>query len=174
MSPNYFPEGVFSERPDLHQFRANWYGRDLAAMKEPSLFSLRTEKNSCVYRFLWLRSFHKPIAVRLIVNNDGSGNLISTVISSKGGYELGAISESNEKRVSAEDVRSFEHGLSNLCFWDLPSYEKVIAVDGAQWIIEAVKDGNYHVVDRWCPGGLYGETAFFLVELSGIKVDRIY
>ena len=29
--------------------------------------------------------------------------------------------------------------------------EKEVHLDGAQWILEGVRNGKYHVVDRWSP-----------------------
>jgi hypothetical protein len=171
---SFFPEGVFSERMKLHQFIAAWYGKHLTAMDEPSLFELRSHKDSCVYRFLWLRTFHNPITVRLIIDNDGSGHLISKVTSGAGGYKPGDIAETLEKPVSAVQVSSFEKAIKGLGFWDLPTTIEVRGLDGASWIIEGVKDGEYHIVDRWCPNGLFKQTALFLIELGGIKVDEIY
>jgi hypothetical protein len=174
MSHSYFPDVIFSEQSKLHQFVAAWYGKHLGVMKEPSLFELRSEKDLCIYRFLWLRTFHNPIAVRLIVNNDGSGQLISSVLSGAGGFDPGDIAETIEKVVSAENVQSFELALSRLGFWDLHFTEEAKGLDGASWIIEGVKDGKYHLVDRWCPKGLFKQTALLLVEFAGIKVDKIY
>lgn len=174
MFSSFFPESVFSERLDLHQYTVAWYGKHLAAMKEPSLFKLSSDKDLCVYRFLWLRTFHNPIVVRLIVNNDGSAHLISKITSGAGGYEPGEVTESIEKIISAEEVDSIELALSGLDFWDLPSTVEDSELDGAQWIVEGVKDGKYHIVDRWSPDRLYEELALFLVKCAGIKVDEIY
>lgn len=56
----YFPKGA-----------ENWYPKHLAAMKEPSLFEQSTKKLVQQYRFLWLRTFHKPIAVRIRKDSEG-------------------------------------------------------------------------------------------------------
>ena len=29
--------------------------------------------------------------------------------------------------------------------------ERTDGVDGAQWLVEGIKDGRYHLVDRWSP-----------------------
>ena len=47
------------------------------------------------------------------------------------------------------------------------------SVDGAQWIIEAVSGGNYHLVDRW-KGGDLREGTLLLVKYSGITVEAVY
>src|SRR5262245_53562261 len=75
----YFPKG--SE---------HWYPEHLEAMKEPSLFQQSTNKVVEQYRFLWLRTFHKPIAVR--VRKDSAGITLRVVrLSGAGGYNPGKI-----------------------------------------------------------------------------------
>jgi hypothetical protein len=58
-------------------------------------------------------------------------------------------------------------------FWKAPTEEKSDAVgeDGAQWIVEGVKDGQYHVVDRWSPEeGPYRKAALFLaINIGGLN-----
>src|SRR5678810_56885 len=56
----YFPKG-----------KGSWYPNHLRAMKEPSLFLQSTNKAVEQYRFLWLRTFHKAIAVRIRKDNAG-------------------------------------------------------------------------------------------------------
>jgi hypothetical protein len=35
-------------------------------------------------------------------------------------------------------------------FWDLPSYDGNVGMDGYWWILEGVKNNRYHYVRRWC------------------------
>jgi hypothetical protein len=49
--------------------------------------------------------------------------------------------------------------------------------DGAQWILEGVKDQKYHVVDRWTPrDGAFREACLYLLKLSqiGISPKEVY
>ena len=42
-------------------------------------------------------------------------------------------------------------------------------------VIEGVKKGKYHMVDRWCPEeGAFREAALLLIKLSRLKIDEIY
>lgn len=59
---NYLPLGVFSPRDRELVWTRKFYSSSLAAMEEPAL---KDKKNVEVYRFLWLRSFHPPVSVRL-------------------------------------------------------------------------------------------------------------
>ena len=88
----YFPPGVFDKTPQKDESAANYYGKFLKALHEPSLWELsRQRPNAEVYRFLWLRTFHRPIAIRLVVRNSGSGWINSHMTSGKGGDQPGRI-----------------------------------------------------------------------------------
>jgi hypothetical protein len=61
--------------------------------------------------------------------------------------------------------------------WSMAATEDSNGKDGAQWVLEAAKDGRYHVVDRWSPkGGPIKELALHILELSEYKVsdDKVY
>ena len=68
----YFPDKVFHEIQDLHDFKEKWYSYHLKAMNEPSLVELCQSRDIHSYRFLWLRSFNKPLCVCMKINSDGS------------------------------------------------------------------------------------------------------
>jgi hypothetical protein len=143
-------------------------------MKESSLWERSKNSETESYRFLWLRSFHHPAALRLDLASDGSGVLTVKVLSSQGGYDPGNLIENREVRVEKQNVKRFIEFLSAARFWDLPAEEQnpsEIVVDGAQWVIEATRDGHYHVVDRVSPPrGPYTDAALFLMRLGGLKV----
>ncbi len=44
--------------------------------------------------------------------------------------------------------------------WDLPTRGQDPQCDGAGWILEAVKGGHYHIVDRWSPPNLIPSTSW--------------
>jgi hypothetical protein len=128
------------------------YAKYLAALKEPSLGELsRQVPMAEVYRFLWLRSFDNPIAVRLIVTRDG-GRLISKMTSGQGGFEPGHLVLDRESQLSKEATDWFLAEVKHARFWDIPTRDDSrVVLDGAEWIIEGVKQGRYHVVDRSSP-----------------------
>ncbi len=132
------------------------YSKYLAALKEPSLGELsRQDAAAEVYRFLWLRSFDNPIAVRLVVTRDvtrDGGRLIAKMTSGQGGFEPGHLVLNRESRLSKEATAWFLAEVKHARFWDVPTRDDSRAKpDGAQWIVEGVKQGRYHVVDRSSP-----------------------
>lgn len=137
----YFPNG--SER---------WYSKHLKAMKEPSLYEQRTDKSAEQYRFLWLRSFHKPIAVR-IRRDDTAVSLRAVRLSGRGGYQPGRIEHDETLTLTTNQWHEFSQLLEKSSFWTLPTDEKNAprGFDGSRWVLEGLSQGKYHVVDRWTP-----------------------
>jgi hypothetical protein len=150
---DYFPAGVLGDSSSQHRLLSAWYSKHLSAMSEPSLWDVsRQDSTGEVYRFLWLRSFHHPISVRLTVRKDGTGLLTSKETNGKGGYEPGKLVRDLRATLSREQTRWFLDRVEYSGLWKLPTNQSgVIGLDGAQWIIEAVKGGSYHIVDRWSP-----------------------
>jgi hypothetical protein len=63
----YFP--ALSNDPSLDSFVQNWYASTLYAMREPILS--KEYMGHDIYRFLWLRSFHRPVVFSLHNRKDG-------------------------------------------------------------------------------------------------------
>jgi hypothetical protein len=176
---NYFPAGALGENAESHQFRVDWYSKHLKALGEPSLWELsQKDPTAAVYRFLWLRSFHSPIAVRLVLAPDGSAQLHARMIKLQAGYEPGRLIRDEVVALKAVAAQSFVTALESAGFWALPSVqfqrlsingEATVMLDGAQWIIEGVRNGKYHVVDRQSPDP--GE-AVRAIGLLALKLGR--
>jgi len=143
----YFPKGVeFFPKGAEH-----WYPKHLETMKEPSLFQQSTNKAVEQYRFLLLRTFHKPIAVRIWKNSAGI-TLRVVRLSGAGGYNPGRIERDESLALTAEQWDAFSKLLEKSSFWDSPTAEKDLGgLDGSKWILEGQAAGKYHVVDRWTP-----------------------
>jgi hypothetical protein len=161
----YFPDRAFcgSHEPGTCE---RWYAKHLRAMREPSLLEVSKDASKQSYRFLWLRTFHHPVSTRLEVAKDGTAQLFVKVLNGQGGYEPGHTILNRNIKVSKEAVDHFLELLNELDFWNTPTEQpesNEIGVDGAQWIIEGVRDGHYHVVDRWSPDdGPFRKAALFL------------
>jgi hypothetical protein len=167
----YFPTGLFYSKKEHDDFVRNWYSKHLRVMSEPSL-SCGPIKDSDDYRFTWLRSFHKPIAVR-ISRSKNEVYLKATELSGAGGYSPGEISRRVEKSVSEADWESVLKLLGKVDFWNLPTREERLGLDGAEWIFEGRQDGKYHIVDRWSPkDGPYHELGLLFLKLSGLSIPE--
>jgi hypothetical protein len=132
-----------------------WYSDNLRALREPSLWET-SKKDVGVeqYRFLYLRSFHHPISIRLVVNPDKTATLISKETSGKGG-KPGRLIRNRDSHLGKLQTEAFLTSLNDLSFWKLPTSlvenNDVVQLDGAQWILEGTKEGHYRIIDRWSP-----------------------
>ncbi len=144
----YFPMSSLGKPVGQYE----WYSAQLSALGEPSLFSLAGDSTAEAYRFTWLRSFHHPIAVRLTPKPDGTGVLTVKIASGAGGFRPGLLSQNTSLPLTQEQTQRFRLRLQQLKFWSLPNpVNDGKGTDGSEWIIEGVRKGRYHVVDRWTP-----------------------
>ena len=130
----------------------------LASLSEPSLFE--AAKDTSVFSFR--ASYFSPvpvreIAVRLVINSDGSGQITSAVSS---GAASGV--KRTQNKVSVADVNKLLQLLTKVGFWSISSAEddgkktdaagrKAYAMDGSYWMVEGVHEGSFHYVYRQNP-----------------------
>src|SRR5262249_6755464 len=171
-NPQYFPVGLFSKYPELSDWEARWYANELRALNEPSILEGKV-RHTVVYRFLLIPSFSPSLAIRLVVNPDGTGTLVAKLrANSRGGMKPSPAEETIS--VSSEQVDKFEKLLDESNFWFLPTkWDPVSGFDGQEWILEAKKSGKYHVVDRWSGWRevSYSQACEYLRELSPLKSE---
>lgn len=167
---SFFPPKVLAQDQGGNQFRNEWYSKHLSAMNEEPLYSPEDEWVES-YRFLWLRTFHHPVAVRIW--KCGSVRFISVKeLDGAGGYEPGKLKFERQRELTPDEWSEFKRHLDDSCYWQLPTEDDNLGTDGAQWIFEGVKGGRYHIVDRWTPrSGSYRELCLYALKLSGLKVD---
>ena len=168
----YFPKDIFSGGwEDADIFLNDWYEKHLKAMDEKSLLKV-SDGNTEIYRFLWLRSFHHPIFIR-VERKQNKIKIFAKELDGAGGYEPGKTLKTYNRSLTADEWRKFLSLLENSNYWNLPT-KKDIGRDGAEWILEGVKDNRYHVVDRWSPEkGEYREACIYLLGLSGLDIDKL-
>jgi hypothetical protein len=174
----YFPAGIFSPHEDGFNWTAKIYSSTLAAMKEPSL-SREREQGLESYRFLWLRSFHQPVSIR-IWRNAEQIQLVVRQLSAGGQAVDGQVKVVGELTIDVtrpatkEEWEHFQELLTNSSFWSMPSEDvRPRGVDGAGWLLEGVKFNQYHLVNRRSPEqGAYREACIYLLRISGVPVDE--
>lgn len=190
----YFPDGSLGDDPEKHQSVHERYARMLKAFDEPSLMKAVENddvKNRSIYRFTWLRSFHKPISIRLVKGD--TITLTAKVLDGKGGYDPGKLATNVTVQISLEQFTRFESLLADADYRFLSprvtdagdwiwspedkSWRRVYGsgIDGAEWILESCSEDSYFFVQRWSPSkSRFGKACLYLVELSEVKVDDIY
>jgi hypothetical protein len=149
----------------LDDFKRDWYSRALSSMEEPSL-SCGASPVSEIYRFIWLRSFHKPVAVRISRVGDQL-TLQAVVTTGAGGYDPGQVERRVNKRLSVDQWKEAISAIDGIHFWQMSEVNNhgVVGADGAEWIIEGASQGRYHLVDRW--------SGYDGVEVVGLKFLRL-
>ncbi|MFT4112553.1 hypothetical protein [Silvibacterium sp.] len=170
-----FPVGSLSAKSDLDAFKNQWYSGSLHALQEGPIYPLAKDHDAECYRFLWLRSFNHPVSVRLFRNEKKQWMLALKIGGGAGGYPPGALLENDTWPMKEADVKAFLAQVEAKGFWTTPNpISDQGGLDGSQWIIEGVKNGRYHIVDRWSPkSGVARELGWEMVfDLAGLEVPK--
>jgi hypothetical protein len=167
---SYFPSQTFTSRAGDLQLR--WYSADMYALGEPPLWPPSSEHET-VYRLTYLPAFSGPSVITLTVAPDGEGRVAIKTLD--GDREVTKIDDTST--VSQDQIARFFNLLDQAHFWQTPTELPSHGLDGAEWIMEGVKDGNYRTVVRWCPDIehktadeiRFGDAGHLLFELAGHK-----
>jgi hypothetical protein len=139
-----FPDSALRERE-------GWYGKHLRALGEGRLCPVPPGVAEA-YRFLWLRTFHHPVVVTVERGQHGT-RLRARETDGAGGYEPGRLIVDTAAALSDAQWQEVAALVAGARLWDateLPG-DDVSGLDGAQWIVEGVRDGRYRAVDVWTP-----------------------
>lgn len=159
---------------ELDNFKANWYSKHLIAMDEPSSSNFK-QRTLEAYRFIWLRTFHYPVVVRIEIKTDNSADLFLKVADGAGGYNPGNLKTEKAFRLSKKQIDQLRNQFKKSGFFRIKSTEESFGIDGAQWYIEANVNDNYHWVDRWSPEGTEMEKlGLYFLKLARYKPSTIY
>jgi hypothetical protein len=153
----YFPPRAFGQEK-FAVGKAEIDSFFLKRLEEPSLF-MRTQNASAeAYRFLWLRTFHNPIAVRMDVQADGTSQLTIKVADGHAGfpYTVKKLIQNTTHSLSREQTDAFRNKARAAGFWKAASVDRggPAATDCDGWILEGLHAGKYHVVERAIPNRL--------------------
>jgi hypothetical protein len=167
---NYFPPGTFTG-PDA-DFTIRWYSSAMYQLGETPLWPLASD-NDKTYRFTYLGAFTGAKTVVLTILPDGKGQIKLTLP-----QELRHPTKDKQTlTISANGVSDFLGKLDKARFWEMPTESQHGGMDGAEWIMEGVQGGTYHIAVRWCPDSYkhsqedsaFAEAARFLFQLTGHK-----
>lgn len=131
-----------------------WYYRP-ADFKESKITEI--DEKVPTIRFFWLRTFHKPVSIRVFKDADGP-KIRAVRCSGKGGYDWGSIEWDKTLPISDEQWKSFVDQVKNqdVCspLRDLNNQEKMrlMGLDGSRWVIESKIDGKLTYAMVWSPG----------------------
>jgi len=138
-------------------------------MGEKSLQTLPKPTMKFVSRFLWLRSFHRPISIRVTKYEDGKTTSSAKQLSGRGGFEPGHLVKDTVVDWTEKQFQKFQQELNSAKFYNQKSEDESISgYDGAQWIFEANNSGQYHFVDRWSPNSELRYLGIYLLESASL------
>jgi hypothetical protein len=143
---DYFPAGTFSASdPKADNLLRDRFAKHLIAMQEPSLVHAPSS-----VRFLYLRTFHYPIAVRIDGRKDGA-ILAAVEVSGAGGHEPGGVRRRTGRALTADEWTQLQAQIGALDASESSSVIPTRGLDGAEWILEVSLGGQYHVIERHSP-----------------------
>jgi hypothetical protein len=148
------------------------YSKPLTEIGQQLLCSQPIPQSREWYRFMWVPTFKHPAFLRVDVDRDGTGTLLTHVWAGEGGYEWGK-SAKNARKLTLEEESDLFETLADIGFWTLPSEVErppnEVVLDGTEWLIEGVKDGKCHVVTRYSSPLTELFEIQFLVKVAKLK-----
>ena len=132
---------------DLNDFTNEWYSEELFALNEEALYHSEDE----IYRFSYFSAFSNPIVVRIKINDDGIAEINYKVGNGNADAHSGGILKSETAELNKNETQEFIDLLSTNAYWNLPKEIERSGPDGSEVVIEGIKDGEYHIVNRWVP-----------------------
>jgi hypothetical protein len=173
---SFFPSHAFDTDTRYNHFIDDWYSHQLRALNEPSLLTQSKDPSAQSYRFLWLRTFHHPIAVRLDLKSDGTAILTTKISSGAGGYAPGHLVMNTSKPLTKQQTDIFLHKINIDKFWELPPtpLKDRQGDDGSEWVIEGIKDGKYHLATQWAPteGPIHDLGTALAFDLAALQIPK--
>ena len=144
----------------------------LKKLEEPPLFGKARNPSNEAYRFLWLRTFHNPIAVRMEVQPDGTSLLTIKVADGEAGFPrtVKKLIQTSTRLLSPDQTEAFRKKVTTEGFWKAASRDrgKPAATDCDGWIVEGSRSGDYHIVERAVPNTLPKNTQ--MVQSLGLTL----
>jgi hypothetical protein len=151
---------------------AKWYLDQLATPQESSLPELKQDPSVQGYRFVWQRSFHRPVMVRVLIHPDGSAILVAKMGAREEGHKPSDLPATQTRLLPADRVSKLISKIQSLKYWTLPEDDpNPPGLDGSKWVIEGVDHGKYRVVNRWSPKkGPVRELGLLFLRLSQLNL----
>ncbi len=131
------------------------------------------------FRLIWWRSFHERIVIKIEQSPLASPVVaVATLdrLATGGTNELKTTRQRLSDPLELSQLRALAEEVG---FWAAPAVVARpgwVCVDGARWVVEGVRDGRYHHVDRHCPedDSVAKLLGLHLIELSGEQFEHIY
>lgn len=165
-----FPPRTFQQSQVMDDFVRNEFLEQSKAMGEEDI-SQRVDEPTQIIRLTLLpaMTFYTE-AIRIEMSGDRI-TLTAKRASKSGRQDIGNLSPEKHAELTPQQWSELQAKLAHADFWNLPSSEKTIGLDGVFWIVEGVSGGRYHIVNRWSPGSesRYGQLTAYIMELADFR-----
>lgn len=172
-----FDGGKSSTFEMLDSVEVGWFSRQLRAAGEPSLYraSLRPRREPAqTLRFLWLRSFHPGVVVRVEVRGT-TARVIAKQLTGSGGYDPGEIGRHVDRRLSRAELARLRAMLDAAHLFEREAPPCDVVVDGSAWVMERVDRSGYRMAYRLSPAnGALREIGLYLLGLTRWDLKPVY
>lgn len=163
-------QGEEPNRAALWDWLTNWF----KTIDEPFLHETDAKH---AYRVIWSPARYRyTIIARLNVKSGGAGLLTTKILdSNKEGADRTVRSE--QRSLSVDEVNHWLSLLEAVDFWKMSTFDEEMGVDGATWLLEGVRDGKHHVVERWSPRrrDAYRRACMYLLsKVRGSETRGLY
>ena len=183
--------------------RVRWFSRDLWRLQEPVIYNVPLAPGEEIYRFTWLRSFQRPMAVRL--SKRGKKYILAWKVASipvparvrltsqdksvkyksfkektiRARYGNGALQQEGSRYVSRHVWLHFKKMINNCGFDTVRNINSsgLVMNDGAEGILESRQPNRYHVVAKQSPGlHDFEQCCLYLLHRAHISLrwEKIY
>jgi hypothetical protein len=162
--------------PILRKSASDWYSSQLRAAGERPLTELAAgARQQLNVRFVWLRSFDKPMIVRIQEQPDGRARIEAKRLSGAGGYEPGEVEEHLVRDLAPADFAAFAAMVKDGALATEAASNCDAGIDGARWVLEVIDGGKYSFFERWTPeqGGVR-DVGLAMLRLTGFDLEPIY
>jgi hypothetical protein len=158
LAAQYFPDDLNMPAREKRAF-VSGYPKVFKSMKETPLWLLAKDRKKISYRLIqsqrnkehWSRQW-----VILRLDRSAKMSWVLTIKQTKRSRSDQNSKVNRKRRLSKEEVKEFQELFAQLQFWELPSVGALEHEEGwldfpSIWILEAVENGRYHLVQRIVP-----------------------
>ena len=173
--PEFFPENAM-RGAGLTKLGKQIYSESLSALEESPIWNLDPDDGN-IYRLTILPTWGSPHSIRL---NTKSHHLHFSMTDGSAGYDVGELVASKTLVLDKKQVLAFKKMFEDANFFEQPIQTKVQGLDGETWLLEALVNGNYHILVRWTPRfdtnerglGKYVTIGDWLLNAAGSTITR--
>jgi hypothetical protein len=101
-----------------------------------------------------------------------------TVRAPDGSYAIGpteSLTRQQHREFTAEEWQSIANHIATIVFWDSSLHDTErdnLGLDGAEWIVEGIRGGNYRVLERWTPRGPVRGLGVAMLAIAGVLREQ--